>query len=111
MMRSQSLEGFVERLQLLVGAAGNVTALARLAGIPASTVALYLSGSEPTRRYLLALADGAGCSINWLATGKGKTPAPKRLAVKMARVRARMDVERAGRRGEELRGQLMIEAG
>lgn len=61
---------FAKRVKHLVDAAGGQGPLARLAGISQQNVGRYLSGSEPRRKHLVALAKAGNCSISWLATGQ-----------------------------------------
>ncbi len=58
-------------MELCARRVGSVSALARKAGISQGGIRRYGSGGEPTRPHLLALADAAGVSLSWLATGQG----------------------------------------
>jgi hypothetical protein len=62
---------FAERLQEIAQAFESKAALAKKAGIPITSLQSYMSGSEPGRVALVALADAAGVSVHWLATGEG----------------------------------------
>lgn len=64
-------EHFVARLRELVTRAGSASALVREAGISSSGFQKYLSGAEPTRRVLIALAKAADVRLDWLMTGSG----------------------------------------
>lgn len=63
------------RLAEAMGEEG-VTAFSRRCGIGESTLRGYLSGAEPSVRRLQAIADTAGVTLQWLATGAP----PKRRA-------------------------------
>lgn len=63
-------QGFIDRMLQITEKAGGQNALARLSGVPQSTLAAYLRGGEPGRPQLIALAIAANRSITWLATGK-----------------------------------------
>lgn len=62
--------GFILRLGEIAGGSGNISAFARAAGVPTASLHSYLSGSEPTRPVLAALARAGKVSIDWLATGE-----------------------------------------
>ncbi|NBJ36590.1 helix-turn-helix domain-containing protein [Serratia fonticola] len=63
--------GFTERLNLLVGS-DTGRSFARKVGIPYSTFYKYQQGAtQPTLDNLILLANAAGVSVEWLATGKG----------------------------------------
>jgi transcriptional regulator with XRE-family HTH domain len=51
-----------------------VAAFSRRCGIGESLMRKYLAGSEPSARNLARIADAAGVTLDWLATGRG----PKR---------------------------------
>jgi len=63
--------GFIGRLRELVAMLGTASALAKKAGISQSGLHRYLSGGEPTRKVLIALAEAGGVNLDWLMTGKG----------------------------------------
>lgn len=63
---------FVQRLRTLCERAGSASALAKAAGLSQSGLHRYLTGGEPTRRVLLALAEAGGVNLQWLATGTGE---------------------------------------
>ncbi|HEJ7192086.1 S24 family peptidase [Serratia marcescens] len=68
--------GFTERLNLIVGSETG-RSFARKAGIPYSTFHKYQAGTtQPTLDNLILLANAAGVSVEWLATGKGDNQAP-----------------------------------
>jgi phage repressor protein C with HTH and peptisase S24 domain len=69
---------FVVRLRELVAMVGTASALAKKAGISQSGLHRYLSGGEPTRKVLIALAEAGEVNLDWLMTGKG--PANSRQA-------------------------------
>jgi hypothetical protein len=62
---------FIGRLKEIVDLVGSQAALAKKAGLAASTFQNYVEGGEPPRPVLVALAAAAGVSVNWLATGQG----------------------------------------
>ncbi|MFT4115275.1 LexA family transcriptional regulator [Bradyrhizobium sp.] len=64
-------DAFIARLHAIVDIVGGASGLARKAGISPSGLSRYLSGGEPSRRVLVALADAAGVRVDWLATGTG----------------------------------------
>jgi phage repressor protein C with HTH and peptisase S24 domain len=69
---------FVVRLRELVAKVGTASALAKKAGISQSGLHRYLSGGEPTRKVLIALAEAGDVNLDWLVTGNG--PASNRQA-------------------------------
>ncbi|MDD3553245.1 MAG: helix-turn-helix transcriptional regulator [Deltaproteobacteria bacterium] len=48
-----------------------VAAFARRCGLPEATIRSYLNGKKPVYDKLVRIADAAGVSIDWLATGRG----------------------------------------
>jgi lambda repressor-like predicted transcriptional regulator len=60
---------FVHRLEEISG--GSRASLAKEAGLSPSTFQNLFTGSEPTRRILIAIARAAGVSVQWLACGDG----------------------------------------
>lgn len=68
---------FINRLQQLVGMAGSASALAKLAHISPSGLNRYLSGGDPSRKVLLALAQATDTSVRWLASGTGTMQSEK----------------------------------
>lgn len=59
-----------DRLRLAIGdEPGN--AFARRAGVAESVLRKYLAGAQPSADRLVAMADAAGVSIEWLAAGRG----------------------------------------
>lgn len=70
---------FRERLQEIVSEAGGVNPFSRKVGIGDSTIRAWLEGpSEPNRTRLVALADAAAVTVDWLATGLGLKRDPLR---------------------------------
>lgn len=63
-------EAFISRLSECISIVGGQTAMARKADLSLSGLQKYLHGGEPTRRKLLAIAEAAGVSFAWLATGQ-----------------------------------------
>lgn len=78
-------KSFIDRMNKCADLAGNVSALAKLSGVSQSGMRNYFLGGEPTRKVLTSIANAAGVSIAWLATGEGpmhpgepeRTPAAK----------------------------------
>jgi transcriptional regulator with XRE-family HTH domain len=57
-----------------------VSAFARKVGLPEATIRSYLDGKKPVYDKLSRIADAAGVSLDWLATGRGqkeRKPAPE----------------------------------
>ncbi|MCX8145126.1 MAG: helix-turn-helix domain containing protein [Azovibrio sp.] len=48
-----------------------VAAFARRCGMPEATIRSYLEGKKPVYDKLARIADAAGVSLEWLATGRG----------------------------------------
>lgn len=52
--------------------AGGISALSRTSGVATRTIKGYIDGdNDPTRKKLIAMAEAANVSVEWLATGKG----------------------------------------
>jgi hypothetical protein len=64
-------KAFVDRLKEIAESLGSYAALAKRAGLAASTFQNYLDGGEPQRPALIALAAAGNVSLTWLATGLG----------------------------------------
>lgn len=64
-------EGFIQRLLEVIEDSGGENILAMKSGVSRPSIEKYKKGSEPSRAYLVALANAAGVTIEWLATGKG----------------------------------------
>jgi len=64
--------GFTERLRSLIGT-GSARAFAHRAGMGDSTFRNILNGALPRLDSLLRIANAAGVSVEWLATGKEPT--------------------------------------
>ena len=58
------------RLREVIGAEPNVV-FARRCGIGETTLRKYLDGADPSTSRLVAIADVANVSVEWLATGRG----------------------------------------
>lgn len=50
----------------------SVSAFARRCGMPEATIRSYLDGKKPVYDKLVRIADAAGVSLEWLATGRGQ---------------------------------------
>jgi transcriptional regulator with XRE-family HTH domain len=69
------------RLRICAKLAGSGDELSRKAAIPRRTLETYLTGeAEPKISRLIAIADAAGVSLQWLATGELPVHTMKRLA-------------------------------
>lgn len=64
------MDGFAERLTTLIGE-GSVSAFARKVGLSEALIRKYLKGAEPSLGKANQIAQGANCSLEWLATGCG----------------------------------------
>lgn len=65
-------QDFTTRLRQIIAKVGNASTLARRVGVSNSALTRYLAGSEPSRRVLMALADAADVSLEWLIRGTGR---------------------------------------
>jgi len=66
-----------ERIKAAIGDEP-VAAFARRCGFGESLLRKYLQGSEPSATNLAKIADAAGVTLDWLATGRGpRRPEPK----------------------------------
>jgi len=73
--RTDADPGFIGRMRIAALLAGNGKILAERTGISRRAIAEYLAGnSEPNRPRLLAIAEAAGVSVEWLATGRDAAP-------------------------------------
>jgi transcriptional regulator with XRE-family HTH domain len=63
---------FPERLRQLIAEFGSRYALAKLSGVPTSTLQSYEAGSKPGIDALATLARVGNVDLNWLVTGKGQ---------------------------------------
>ncbi len=69
-------DGFAGRLRRAISDVGSIQKLGEGAGVAPRTISGYLVGKgDPSRRRLVALADTAGVSVGWLATGRGEPSA------------------------------------
>lgn len=66
---------FADRLRELIGAS-SVSAFARRVELGESLIRKYLKGSEPTLSRANQIAEVTGCSLEWLATGRGTPDYP-----------------------------------
>jgi transcriptional regulator with XRE-family HTH domain len=60
-----------ERLKEALKLAGGAAAVARKIGMPMPTLNNYIAGRDMKASAVVALADGCGVSVEWLATGRG----------------------------------------
>jgi len=70
-MSALEQRSFAERLAEIASAFRSRAALAKAAGLSASALQSYVEGAEPTRPALVALANAAEVSLEWLADGRG----------------------------------------
>lgn len=67
-----SEDKFGERMQFAADKAGGISALSRISGIATRSIKGYIDGdNDPTRKKLIAIAEAADVSVEWLSTGKG----------------------------------------
>ncbi|WP_413207802.1 helix-turn-helix domain-containing protein [Rhodospirillum sp. A1_3_36] len=71
-MISDQHDDFPKRVEILVSRVGNVAELARRSHLSRRVIDNYKGGvADPSRTRLIALADAADVSVEWLATGDG----------------------------------------
>ena len=71
--RPPARSGFAVRIRKLATFVGGPKRLSERSGLSRAVIGKYLSGkSDPSRERLVKLADAAGVSIRWLATGEGE---------------------------------------
>jgi phage repressor protein C with HTH and peptisase S24 domain len=71
--RPPARSGFSVRIRKLATIVGGAKRLSERSGLSRAVIGKYLSGkSDPSRERLVKLADAAGISIRWLATGEGE---------------------------------------
>lgn len=75
---------FRSRMALAVDISGSISMLAKHAGVSPNGVRKYLTGTEPTRQVLIALADAAGVRRSWLLDGQRPLCEPASEVVKRA---------------------------
>lgn len=68
---TEEADGLAERLKRVATLLGSASALAKAAGISQSGLHRYLTGGEPSRKVLVAIAKAAKVNLAWLATGEG----------------------------------------
>jgi phage repressor protein C with HTH and peptisase S24 domain len=72
---SDQAETLQDRMRIAADRVGNASALSRVTGISRRSIGEYLAGdAEPSTSRLVAIADAAGVSVEWLATGRGAGP-------------------------------------
>jgi len=80
-MKSEVLEGLPSRIRKCAEIAGSGDELSRKSGLPRRTLENYLSGrSEPKATAILAIANAAEVSSDWLLTGEVDKPTKDDLA-------------------------------
>ncbi len=78
-------EEFRSRLRAAAKNAGGIDMITEVAGITPRTFARYLAGdTEPTVGKLIAIANAAGVSVDWLAAGRGPMRLSNRTAGELA---------------------------
>ena len=63
-------DAFPDRLRLMIGSESGVS-FSKRCGFSEGTLRSYLSGADPSRARLVAMADAANVNIAWLAAGRG----------------------------------------
>jgi len=93
---------FADRLRELIGDS-SVSAFARRVELGESLIRKYLKGSEPTLSRANQIADITGCSLEWLASGRGTRDYPVD-AVDLVAMKAAISIMRqeAGLEEEEV---------
>ncbi|MBI1207335.1 MAG: helix-turn-helix domain-containing protein [Azospirillum sp.] len=72
---------FQSRIETIISLLGSPMGLARGAGLSRRVIDNYRTGqSDPSRERLIALAEAAGVTVEWLATGKGPMHRPSHAA-------------------------------
>lgn len=62
---------FPERMKAAIMTMGGITKASQKTGLSTSVLSQYSNGkSEPSRTRLISVAQGAGCSLGWLAMGE-----------------------------------------
>ena len=64
-------DALARRLRSCIGN-DSVSSFARRCGMPEATIRSYLDGKKPVYDKLARIADAAGVSLEWLATGRGQ---------------------------------------
>lgn len=76
-----NIDEFGKRIIVAIEKAGGATKMAEKAGVSGSVLRKWRSGSsEPSRVNLIKLADAAGVTVEWLATGRGEEDISNQLA-------------------------------
>ncbi|MDB2448824.1 helix-turn-helix domain-containing protein [bacterium] len=91
---------FADRLRQLIGT-DTVSGFARRVELGESLIRKYLKGSEPTLSRARQIAEVTGCSMEWLATGRGTPDNPAeavdlvamKAAIRIMRQEAGLDVD------------------
>ena len=87
----------IQRLRECIGE-DPVASFARKSGIGESLMRKYLSGSEPSASNLARIAEVAGVTLDWLATGRG----PKRRTDAQTRATPDISASQDARRWEKI---------
>jgi len=73
-MRIKDVSLFTDRIKYIIDLVGSAEKLANISGMSSRVIGQYLSGkTDPTRKKIIALAEAAGVSVQWLSTGEGLT--------------------------------------
>ena len=71
-VQAAKVDAFGERIDVAIKRAGGATRMAEKAGISGSVLRKWRAEkSDPSRTSLIKVANAAGVSVEWLATGKG----------------------------------------
>src|SRR5579864_6788463 len=114
MVDSHDARALQSRLDQVLKKSGSVADLARVIGVSDNAIYKWLSGrGQPSVSNLVALADAAKVSIEWLATGHG-APVSKRSAVRRPKQSAfayvaRYDLKAPGPHGDTLRSEQIVD--
>ena len=73
--RSDADGSFHQRLAAILERESPVAAFARRIGVSHPALVRLQHGGEPTMKVLVRIAEGAGVSVDWLATGRAPPPA------------------------------------
>jgi len=113
--------GFSVRIRKLATLIGGPKQLSERSGLSRAVIGKYLSGkSDPSRERLIKLAEAAGISIRWLATGEGEMSGNDDSYVFMPRLEIRKGqlsvvsdqiVDHIAFRAERVRESLRVDPG
>ncbi len=117
--RFSTRSGFSVRIRKLATLIGGPKRLSERSGLSRAVIGKYLSGkSDPSRERLVKLAEAAGISIRWLATGEGEMSGSDDSYVFMPRSEIKKDqlsvvsdqiVDHVAFRAERVRESLRVD--